>query len=321
MAPEPARQPGKQLDAWFDELKDLWHLEDPLDALPRRLNPNRAKNAMDWPVDVMLALMAAARATPGRHEYVIERLEKRLDERLQHGRPNRAQHTIAQDLEYITQVNPVRPREVPAMVHRSATAQGAHGKADDAAGDPLPTARPAKQIANQRIASNFQGKRKRRGDDERLPLGEEEQTDRKRARAGPHERRRRAPSQSEQGDGDVRFGDRPQEGEDRLPTGDNSAGVAESLLAMPQIVRPINGQLRNIVIPTDDVLNSEFVQQQPIPSTASRPQRIELLRLLRKRNLHIRTEARESEIDYLIRSEEILHEEEQADADAQQQDN
>jgi hypothetical protein len=223
------------------------------------------------------------------------------------------------------------------MANQNADHPNAPQEAPNVAARPGRLPRHAKDVANQRMGEATP-KRKRKADDEQLPQDDEKQDRRKRARAGSDEQIA-APGVLLQAEEAEINADAPrlEAREDNMqidvalvnPEADveaeYAAGRLEGELNGAQPLQPINQQSRDIIIPTDDLLNPALLQQQPIPMGATRHQRIDLLRLLRQRNSHLRADAlniradtRDGEIDYLIRREEILLEQEQADDNAQQ---
>jgi hypothetical protein len=140
--------PPPEVAAMTREITDAWQLDNILDALPERLNPNRAKDVMAWGINFITRLRDLARLTVGGHDGVVTVLNARVDQRSTEARPGGAQCTTITDIDHvIAQTAPLPVASAPQVnqnpPRRIALATGSRRSvriADRVASESAPTA-------------------------------------------------------------------------------------------------------------------------------------------------------------------------------------
>ena len=263
-----------------DNICQQWDIDDAWQALPNGLSYNHAEYAMAWGQPFLILLSALASLTPGKLEEVQKRLRKRID----HGRKTKGRHSW------------VMPDDLKTLVEFYGRKQ--------------PT---ADRSANKGQKSDF---RHRVGQEEEQPEGELADNE--------HEIRERYMSdstlQTSDAIGGIAASNDDRGGEYTLPSRKSSSHTATST-TLARSEKRKGGQDSNEqdigkalqarddiefwreAVPVAENLRTVAVEQGfEIPPEFTPEQKIELLRILRRRN---RSLVRVAELDFRIRLEEM----------------
>jgi hypothetical protein len=121
MSPQARDPAGQYLEGIFREIANAWELDDILEALPGRVNPERTENIMKWGVDPIRALRTLTLLTKGQHNKVARALDSRIEQRGTPIRPNGSQCTILSDVHHLITIHQPRPASIGPQINRLAT--------------------------------------------------------------------------------------------------------------------------------------------------------------------------------------------------------
>ncbi|KAB2111321.1 hypothetical protein AG0111_0g2035 [Alternaria gaisen] len=272
--------PDSVMGEVVDNICQQWDIDDAWQALPNGLSYNHAEYAMAWGQPFLILLSGLASLTPGKLEEVQKRLRKRID----HGRETKGRHSW------------VMPDDLKTLVELYGRKQ--------------PT---ADRSTNKGQKSDFRHRVRQEEKQSEGELADDE-----------HEIREQYMSDSTLQTSDdiegIAASNDDQDGEYDLPSCNSSSDAATSTTLAPSEKRKRGQdldeqdigkamQVRDDIefwreaVPVADNLRTVAMEQGfEIPPEFTPEQKIELLRILRRRN---RSLVKVAELDFRIRSEEM----------------